>query len=151
MRDAVPAFALATGIVVALTTVLAWMVDHWLLAPFGLEYLRTLSLLLIAGTLAQLAVIAMKRPSDMTAALALTGFAVLAVVFLETRPTLAGATVQGLGAGIGLGIAIVLFAAMRERLAAADVPAPFRGAPIALLTAALMALGLLGLSGLGAG
>jgi electron transport complex protein RnfA len=151
MRDTAPGFPLACGIVLALTATLAWMVDHWLLAPFGLGYLRTLALVLVAGALAQLALVAMKQSFDLDLALASTSFTVFAIVFLPARPTMAGTALQGIAAGAGLAIAMILFTAMRQRIDAADVPAPFRGAPIALLTAGLMALAFLGLSGRGAG
>ena len=79
-----------------------------------------------------------------------TNCAVLGVALLNVQAlhTLFEAIVYGFGAAVGFGLVLVLFSAMRERIEAAPVPARFRGAPIALINAALMALAFMGFAGL---
>ena len=79
-----------------------------------------------------------------------TNCAVLGVALLNVQAehSLLAAILYGFGAALGFGLVLVLFAAMRERLEAAPVPAPLRGAPIALVTAALMALAFMGFAGM---
>jgi electron transport complex protein RnfA len=79
-----------------------------------------------------------------------TNCAVLGVALLNTQKdyTFVESVLSGFGAGVGFSLVLILFAAMRERIAVADVPISFRGAPIALITAGLMSLAFMGFSGL---
>jgi Na+-translocating ferredoxin:NAD+ oxidoreductase subunit A len=150
--------ALATGFVLTLSAMLAWMVERWLLGPLGLAHLRTLAFILVIAAVVQFTEVLMRREAPLLyrvlglfLPLITTNCAVLGVALLnvQARTTLLEAIVTGFGAALGFGLVLVLFAAMRERLEAADVPESFRGAPIALVTAGLMALAFMGFAGMG--
>ena len=153
------AVALATGVVLALSAPLAWLIERSILPALGAGYLGPFVVTLVVVVLAQLAVIALRRfvhgtsrlPSTL-APLVAAASAMFALVSLDVagRATLAEATGLGLGAALVVPILLLAFAAMLDRLRAADVPPALRGAPIALITAGLMALALMGLAGLGA-
>ncbi len=155
--DAAYGMALATGFVLTLSSALAWMVQHWLLAPLGLDYLRTLGFILVIAAVVQFTEIVMNRQSPrlyrvlgLYLPLITTNCAVLGVALLnvQARHSLFEAVLYGFGAALGFGLVLVLFSAMRERLETADVPAAWRGTPIALVTAGLMSLAFMGFSGL---
>ena len=155
--DAAYGMALATGFVLTLSSALAWMVHHWLLLPLGLEYLRTLGFILVIAAVVQFTEIVMNRQSPrlyrvlgIYLPLITTNCAVLGVALLnvQARHSLFESILYGFGASLGFGGVLVLFSAMRERLETADVPAAWRGAPIALTTAGLMSLAFMGFSGL---
>jgi electron transport complex protein RnfA len=155
--DAAYGMALATGFVLTLSAALAWMVQHWLLAPLGLEHLRTLGFILVIAAVVQFTEIVMNRQSPrlyrvlgLYLPLITTNCAVLGVALLnvQARHSLFEAVLYGFGAALGFGLVLVLFSAMRERLETADVPAAWRGTPIALVTAGLMSLAFMGFSGL---
>jgi len=157
--DAAYGMALATGFVLTLSAALAWMVEHWLLAPLGLAHLRTLSFILVIAAVVQFTETVMRRQAPVLyrvlglfLPLITTNCAVLGVALLnvQARHSLLEAIVHGCGAALGFGLVLILFAAMRERLEAADVPQSFRGAPIALINAGLMALAFMGFAGMGA-
>lgn len=157
--DGAYGMALATGFVLTLSSALAWMVQHWLLAPLGLEYLRTLGFILVIATVVQFTEAVLNRRSPrlyrvlgLYLPLITTNCAVLGVALLnvQARHGLLEAVLYGFGAALGFGLVLVLFAAMRERLETADVPAAWRGAPIALVTAALMSLAFMGFAGMAA-
>jgi electron transport complex protein RnfA len=155
--DAAYGMALATGFVLTLSSALAWMVQHWLLAPLGLEHLRTLGFILVIAAVVQFTEIVMNRQSPrlyrvlgLYLPLITTNCAVLGVALLnvQARHSLFEAVLYGFGAALGFGLVLILFSAMRERLETADVPAAWRGTPIALVTAGLMSLAFMGFSGL---
>ena len=155
--DAAYGMALATGFVLTLSSALAWVVHHWLLLPLGLEYLRTLGFILVIASVVQFTEIVMNRQSPrlyrvlgIYLPLITTNCAVLGVALLnvQARHSLLESIVYGFGASLGFGLVLVLFSAMRERLETADVPAAWRGAPIALATAGLMSLAFMGFSGM---
>ena len=155
--DAAYGMALATGFVLTLSAALAWIVHHWILVPLGLEYLRTLGFILVIAAVVQFTEIVMNRQSPrlyrvlgIYLPLITTNCAVLGVALLnvQARHSLFESVLYGFGAALGFGLVLVLFSAMRERLEAADVPAAWRGAPIALATAGLMSLAFMGFSGL---
>ncbi|WP_290890412.1 electron transport complex subunit RsxA [Arenimonas sp.] len=155
--DAAYGMALATGFVLTLSAALAWVVHHWILLPLGLEYLRTLGFILVIAAVVQFTEIVMNRQSPrlyrvlgIYLPLITTNCAVLGVALLnvQARHSLIESVLYGFGAALGFGLVLVLFSAMRERLEAADVPAAWRGAPIALATAGLMSLAFMGFSGL---
>ena len=143
----------------SLSSALAWVVHHWILLPLGLEYLRTLGFILVIASVVQFTELLMNRRSPrlyrvlgIYLPLITTNCAVLGVALLnvQARHTLIESILYGLGASLGFGLVLVLFSAMRERLDGADVPEAFRGTPIALVTAGLMALAFLGFSGMDA-
>ncbi len=158
--DTAAGMALATTAVLTLSAALAWLVDRQVLVPLDAEYLRiTLFIVIIAGTV-QLAGMIIRATSPilhralgMYLPLITTNCAVLGVVLLNTAEasSLAGALAAGLGAGAGFSLVLVLFAGLNERLDQAEVPGPFRGAGVALVTAGILSLAFLGFAGLGRG
>ena len=157
--DAAYGMALATGFVLTLSSALAWVVHHWILLPLGLEYLRTLGFILVIASVVQFTEIVMNRQSPrlyrvlgIYLPLITTNCAVLGVALLnvQARHSLLESIVYGFGASLGFGLVLVLFSAMRERLETADVPAAWRGTPVALATAGLMSLAFMGFSGMAA-
>jgi electron transport complex protein RnfA len=155
--DAAYGMALATGFVLTLSAALAWIVHHWVLLPLGLEYLRTLGFILVIAAVVQFTELVINRQSPrlyrvlgLYLPLITTNCAVLGVALLnvQARHSLLESVLYGFAAALGFGLVLVLFSAMRERLEAADVPAAWRGAPIALATAGLMSLAFMGFAGL---
>lgn len=149
--------ALATTFVLTLSSICSYLVHAYLLVPLGLEYLRTLSFILVIAVVVQFTEMVVYKTSPLLyrvlgifLPLITTNCAVLGVALLNTQNqnTLLQSAVYGFGAAVGFSLIMVLFAAMRERLAVADVPAPFQGAAIALVTAGLMSLAFMGFSGL---
>ena len=148
---------LATTFVLTLSSVCAYLLNHYLLAPLGLEYLRTMAFILVIAAVVQFTEMVVHKTSPLLyqvlgifLPLITTNCAVLGVALLNVQENhgFLESAVYGFGAAAGFSLVLVLFAQMRERLAAADVPAAFRGAPIALITAGLMSLAFMGFSGL---
>jgi electron transport complex protein RnfA len=155
--DAAYGMALATAFVLTLSAALSYLVQHALLAPLGLDHLRTLAFILVVAAVVQFTETVMRRQAPLLyralgifLPLITTNCAVLGVALLNVQAmrSLFAAIVYGFGAALGFGLVLTLFAAMRERLDDADVPASFRGAPIALINAGLMALAFMGFAGL---
>lgn len=155
--DSALSMGMAVTFVLTLTAVVTWMINHWLLIPYGMPYLQIVSFILVIASLVQLVEMFVRKTSPplyqamgiylplITVNCAIMGLALLASLkeygFAET-------VVFGVGAGIGFTLAIVLMAAIREQLDLADVPGPLKGAPIALIVAGIMALAFLGFSGM---
>ena len=150
--------ALATTFVLSLSSVSAYLVETWLLAPLGLEYLRTISFILVIAAVVQFTEMVVHKTSPLLyevlgiyLPLITTNCAVLGVALLNVRQsdaTFMSSLTYGLGAALGFSLVLILFAAMRERIAVADVPEAFRGPSIGLITAGLMSLAFMGFSGL---
>jgi len=149
--------SLATTFVLTLASLLSYLVDTWLLVPFGLQYLRLLSFIVIIAAAVQFTEMFVRHVSPLLyqvlgiyLPLITTNCAVLGVALLNTRQShsLGEALAYGIGAGLGFCLVMILFAGLRERLEAADVPAPFRGPAIALITAGLMSMAFVGFAGL---
>ncbi len=148
---------LATTFVLTLSAITSWLVNEYLLEPLGIEYLRTIAFILVIAVVVQFTETVMHRTSPVLyqvlgifLPLITTNCAVLGVALLnlqEQRGFLESA-LYGFGAAIGFSLVLVLFAAMRERVAVADVPEPFQGSSIALVTAGLMSLAFMGFAGL---
>jgi electron transport complex protein RnfA len=148
---------LATTFVLTLSSVCSYLVNEYLLAPLGLEYLRTIAFILVIAAVVQFTEMVVHKTSPLLyqvlgifLPLITTNCAVLGVALLNVqhRHGFLESAVYGFGAAVGFSLVLVLFAAMRERLAAADVPVPFQGASISLITAGLMSLAFMGFSGL---
>lgn len=155
--NAALSMGLAVTFVLALTAVVTWPINRWLLIPHQLEYLQIVIFILIIAALVQLVEMFIRKTSPalyqalgiflplITTNCIIMGLALLASLkgydYVET-------VVFGTGAGIGFTLAIVLMAAIREQLELADIPKPFRGAPIALIVAGILALAFLGFSGM---
>jgi len=149
--------AVATTFVLTLASVASYLVDHYLLAPFDLEYLRTLSFILVIAVVVQFTEMVIHKTSPLLyqllgifLPLITTNCAVLGVALLNVNENhnFLSSLVYGFGASLGFSLVLVLFAAMRERIIVADVPSPFKGAAIAMITAGLMSLAFMGFSGL---
>ncbi|NRQ41563.1 electron transport complex subunit RsxA [Rheinheimera sp. YQF-2] len=149
--------SLATTFVLTLASLCSYLVDHYLLAPLDLLYLRTLAFILVIAVVVQFTEMVVHKTSPtlyrllgIFLPLITTNCAVLGVALLNVnaRHNFVSSVVYGFGAAAGFSLVLILFAAMRERLAAADVPLPFKGAAIAMITAGLMSLAFMGFTGL---
>lgn len=149
--------AVATLFVLTLSSASSYLLSRYLLQPLGLEYLATLSFILVIAVTVQLTELVMRKSSPLLyrilgifLPLITTNCAVLGVALLnvQERHNLLQSALYGFGAAAGFGMVLITFSAVRERLAHADVPVHFRGAPIGLITAGLMALAFMGFTGL---
>jgi electron transport complex protein RnfA len=148
---------LATTFVLTLSSISAWLVNTYLLEPLGIEYLRIIVFILVIAVVVQFTETVMHKTSPVLyqvlgifLPLITTNCAVLGVALLnlQEKRDLIESTLYGFGAAVGFSLVLVLFAAMRERVAVADVPEPFQGGAIALVTAGLMSLAFMGFAGL---
>ncbi|MGK7297113.1 MAG: electron transport complex subunit RsxA [Candidatus Wenzhouxiangella sp. M2_3B_020] len=148
--------AMATAFVLTLSSVASYLLTEWVLAPLGLEYLRIVAFIVVIAGLVQLTELVMRNAAPMLhrvlgiyLPLITSNCAVLGVALLNVREqhSLVESALYGFGAALGFGAVLVMLAAARERLAMADVPESFRGAPIGLVTAGLMALAFMGFAG----
>jgi electron transport complex protein RnfA len=148
---------LATTFVLTLSAVTSWLVNAWLLEPLGIEYLRTIAFILVIAVVVQFTETVMHKTSPVLyqvlgifLPLITTNCAVLGVALLnfQEHRTFIESALYGFGAAVGFSLVLVLFAAMRERIAVADVPEPFQGGAIAMVTAGLMSLAFMGFAGL---
>jgi electron transport complex protein RnfA len=149
--------SLATTFVLTLSAAASYLVETYLLVPLDLPWLRLLSFILIIAGAVQLTEALIRSSSPMLyqvlgiyLPLITTNCAVLGVALLnvQSSKTFLQALAFGIGAGLGFCLVMLLFAGIRERLELADVPTPFRGAAIALVTAGLMSLGFMGFAGI---
>ncbi len=150
----------ATTFVLTLASTLSFLIDHWLLQPFELEFLRTISFILIIATVVQFTEVVIRKRSPLLhqmlgiyLPLITTNCAVLGMALLSSRQfdTLLEAIVYGLAAAAGFVFVLIVFASLRVRLETADVPESVSGAPIALVTAGIMSLAFMGFAGLDRG
>ncbi len=156
--DTAIGMALATTFVMTLSAVLSYLVNQYILIPLDAEYLRTLSFILVIAVIVQFTEMVIHKTSPLLyqllgifLPLITTNCAVLGLALLNVQQdhSFVTATLYGFGAALGFSLVLILFAAMRERLDAADVPLPFKGTAIALITAGLMSLAFMGFTGLG--
>ena len=148
---------IAVTFVMGLASAVCYVVNQFVLIKFGLEYMQTVTFILVIASLVQFIEMFLQKsmPSLYTALgiylpLITTNCAVLGVVLLNVQNSYGfiESVVYGITGGLGFLLAIVLFASIRERLVFADYPKAFEGFPIALVTAGLMALAFMGFSGL---
>jgi electron transport complex protein RnfA len=154
--------SLAVTFVMVLSTAVTWPLYQYLLVPNGLEYLQTIVFILVIAALVQLVEIVLRKyiPSlynslGIYLPLITTNCAVLGVTMLVIEKGAADASygyvqalVNALGAGVGFLVAMVLFAGIRERMEACDIPESLKGLPITLVAASLVAVSFLGFQGL---
>jgi electron transport complex protein RnfA len=147
----------ATTFVLTLSSILSYMINSWILAPLGLEFLRTIAFIIAIAAVVNFTELVVHKTSPLLynvlgifLPLITTNCAVLGVALINVQEqnSFLQSAVYGFGAAIGFSLVLVLFAAMRERVNVADVPAPFQGAAIGLVTAGLMSLAFMGLAGL---
>lgn len=149
--------SLATGFVLTLSSAVSYLLHQYVLAPLQIEYLRTISFILVIAASVQFTEIMVKRLSPLLnqvlgiyIPLIATNCAVLGVALLNVQQAkgFVQAVIFGFGAAAGFALVLVLFSAVREKLIAADIPRPFRGTAIALMTAGIMSLAFMGFSGM---
>ncbi len=149
--------AFATTFVLTLTAALSYIVNTYLLEPLDLHYLQTLSFILVIAVVVQFTEMVMHKTSPtlyrllgIFLPLITTNCAILGLALLNINENhdFVESIIYGFGAGIGFSLVLVLFSSMRERLAASDVPLPFKGSAIAMITAGLMSLAFMGFTGL---
>ena len=157
----------AVCFVITLATVVTYLLNRYLLVPFGLEFLQTISFILVIAALVQMVEIVLKKISPslyqalgiflplITTNCAVLGVAITVVTkefaFGGAAPhmlNLGQAVVYAIATSLGYGLAMCLFAGLREHLAGNDVPKAFKGLPIALITVGIMAMAFLGFSGI---
>ncbi len=147
----------ATTFVLTLTAAVSYLVNQYLLLPLDMIYLRTLSFILVIAVVVQFTEMVVHKTSPslyrllgIFLPLITTNCAVLGLALLNVNEghNFVESLIYGFGAAVGFSLVLILFSAMRERLAAADVPLPFKGASIAMITAGLMSLGFMGFTGL---
>ncbi|MBN2647256.1 MAG: electron transport complex subunit RsxA [Thiotrichales bacterium] len=155
--DAALGMGLATTFVLTLSSVLSYLIYTYLLQPFGLEFLQTIAFILAIAAVVGFTEMAIHKTSPVLyqvlgiyLPLITTNCAVLGVALLNVgeQNTFIESAFYGMGAAIGFTMVMVMFASIRERLEVADVPGPFKGAPIALITAGLMSMAFMGFGGL---
>ncbi|MFW6136981.1 MAG: electron transport complex subunit RsxA [Candidatus Aminicenantaceae bacterium] len=155
--DSAFSMGMAVTFVMTITAVVSWMINHWILIPYNLDFLQIVSFILVIASLVQLVEMFIRKMSPplyqalgiylplITTNCAIMGLALLASLkeydFITTM-------VFGIGSGIGFTLAIVLIAGVREQLDMADVPKPLKGPGIALIVAGIMALAFTGFSGM---
>ena len=147
----------ATTFVLTLTAALSYIVNTYLLFPLDLMYLQTLSFILVIAVVVQFTEMVIHKNSPtlyrllgIFLPLITTNCAILGLALLNINENhdFVESIIYGFSAGAGFSLVLVVFSSMRERLAASDVPLPFKGASIAMLTAGLMSLAFMGFTGL---
>ena len=148
---------MAVTFVMTLASLVAWLVENYLLIPLNLVYLKTIAFILVIAVLVQVVEMALKKLSfSLYQALGIylplitTNCAVLGVALLNSDSglNLLQSVVAGFSAALGFTLSMVLFAAIRERLAVSNMPKWMNGFPGALISAGLMAVAFMGFSGL---
>lgn len=148
---------MATTFVLTLSSVCSYILNTWVLEPLQLEYLRLICFILIIAGLVQFTELYIRRVSPLLHSvlgiflpLITTNCAVLGVALLSVRAneSLITAAIYGFGAATGFTLVLILFSAIRERLDSSNVPAPFRGTAIAMISAGVMSLAFMGFSGM---
>ncbi len=157
--DTALSMGLATAFVLTLASSLSWLLEFYLLQPLDLEFLRILTFILVIAAVVQFTEMVIKKVSPtlyqllgIFLPLITTNCAVLGVALLVVKADhggFLGSVLFGFGASLGFTLVMVLFAGIRERLALAQVPAAFKGMPIAFVTAGLLSLAFMGFAGLG--
>lgn len=147
----------ATTFVLTIAATASWLLEHFVLAPLGLEYLRILTLILVIASVVQFTELAIRKLSPLLhqglgifLPLITTNCAVLGVALLtlQQQHSFLESILFGFGSAMGFTLVLVLFAGLRERLKLADVPEIFAGTPVAFLTAGFLSLAFMGFAGL---
>lgn len=155
--DTAVGMGVAVTFVITLSSTITWLLQRLVLDNLGLEYLQTISFILVIAALVQFVEMFLKKSAPalyealgVYLPLITTNCAVLGVAILNIQEefNLIETVVHSLAASLSFLLAIVLFAGIRERLALADIPEALEGFPIALITAGLMSIAFLGFSGL---
>jgi electron transport complex protein RnfA len=144
---------MAVTFVMALATLVTWCIQQYVLVPFGIEYMQTITFILVIAALVQMVEIVLKKVSPalyqalgIFLPLITTNCAVLgvAIITIQKNFDLLTGVIYAVAAALGFALALVLFAGIRERLEVEDTPEGMRGVPIALITAGLLAMAFMG-------
>jgi electron transport complex protein RnfA len=147
----------AVAFVLTLSTIVTWLIQVYLLDPLGLQFLQTITFILVIAGLVQMVEIILKKLSPalyqalgvflplITTNCALLGVAILVV---QKEYNLLESTIFAFSTALGFGLALVLFAGIREQLRYSKIPKGMQGMPIALVVAGLLALAFMGFAGI---
>ena len=147
----------ATAFVLTVGSITSWLINYYLLIPYSLEYLRTISFIVIIAAVVQFTEMVMEkyypylyRVLGIFLPLITTNCAVLGIPLLNAQLShnLLEAALFGLGGALGFSLVLILFASLREKFEGADTPELMRGSALAMLTAGLMSLSFMGFIGL---
>lgn len=148
---------MAVTFVMAVATAVTWLLQHYVLEPFGLVYVQTISFILVIAVLVQMLEIMMKKVSpSLYAALGVflplitTNCAVLGVAIIVAQKNFGFlySVVYAVATAVGFALALTIFTGIRTQLALSDVPRSMRGVPIALIVAGILAMAFMGFSGI---
>jgi electron transport complex protein RnfA len=155
--DGALGMGMATTFVLTLATAATWLLEHWLLAPLGIQYLRILAFILVIATVVQFTEMAIRKTSPalyqvlgiylplITTNCAVLGLAILNV---QEKHAFVESLLYGFGSALGFTLVLLLFTGLRERLALAQMSETFAGVPIGFITAGLLSLAFMGFAGL---
>lgn len=155
--DTAAGMALAVTFVMTIATGITYALNYLLLVPYNIEYMRTVMFILVIASLVQIVELILKKVSPplysalgiylplITTNCAILGVALLAI---QNKYSFFVSILFAFFSAIGFGLAIIIFAGLREKLEEADIPKPFQNVPIGLMTAAILALAFMGFSGL---
>jgi electron transport complex protein RnfA len=155
--DAALGMGMATTFVLTLAVTVSWLLEHYVLAPLDIQFLRILAFILVIAALVQFTELFVRKASPslyqalgiylplITTNCAVFGMALLNV---QQQHDFLSSLLYGFGSALGFTLVMALFAGIRERLTLARVPETFAGAPIAFITAGLLALAFMGFVGL---
>ena len=147
----------AVTFVMALSAVVTWLIQTYILVPLGIEYMQTIVFILVIAALVQMVEIVLKKVSpSLYQALGIflplitTNCAVLgvAILMIQKEFSLLQGVVYNVATALGFALALVIFAGLRERIEFEEAPKTFQGVPIALITASILAMAFMGFSGL---
>ena len=147
----------AVTFVMALSAVVTWLIQTYILVPLGIEYMQTIVFILVIAALVQMVEIVLKKVSpSLYQALGIflplitTNCAVLgvAIQMIQKEFSLLQGVVFNVATAVGFALALVIFAGLRERIEFEEAPKAFQGVPIALITASILAMAFMGFSGL---
>lgn len=155
--DSALGMGFATTFVLTLAAVASWLLEHFILTPLDLGFLRILTFILVIAAVVQFTEMAVRKMSPalyqvlgIFLPLITTNCAVLGVALLniQEQHSFVQSLLYGFGSALGFTLVMVVFAGLRERLALMQVPAAFAGAPIGFVVAGLLSLAFMGFSGL---
>ena len=147
----------AVTFVMALSAVVTWLIQTYILVPLGIEYMQTIVFILVIAALVQMVEIVLKKVSpSLYQALGIflplitTNCAVLgvAILMIQKEFSLLQGVAYNVATALGFALALVIFAGLRERIEFEEAPKAFQGVPIALITASILAMAVMGFSGL---
>ncbi len=157
--DTAIGMGMATTFVMTLSSVLAWGIETFLLVPLDLAFLRTITFILVIAAVVQFTEMVVRKISPalyqtlgVYLPLITTNCAILGVALLNVQEghTFVQSLLYGFGSAAGFTLILVIFAGLRERVALAEVPAAFEGAPIGFIVAGLLSLAFMGFAGISA-